>query len=104
MKYKERKVALIAFCALLVFVGMLCSVRISTVNQVKAATQKGIVTADSLNVRKGPNVTYGLVQVNGQNVYLFKDDVVKIQDEEGYFYKVSFEYNGVKVEGYCNLL
>ena len=102
MKYKERKVALIVICVLLVFAGLLCSIKISTRGQVKAATLKGIVTADSLNVRKGPNVTYGLVQVNGQNVYLFKDDVVKIQDAEGYFYKVSFEYEGVKVEGYCN--
>ncbi|MCI8409616.1 MAG: SH3 domain-containing protein [Lachnospiraceae bacterium] len=70
--------------------------------QVEAASGQGVVTVHSLNVRKGPGAEYDPVTQDGKNVYLFKDDEVKILDEQNNFYKVMFTYNKKTVTGYCN--
>lgn len=69
---------------------------------VEAATTKGVVTAESLNVRKGPGKEYDLVTQDGKNVYLFRNDEVKIMDEKNGFYKVKFTYNKKTITGYGN--
>lgn len=69
---------------------------------VEAASEQGVVTVHSLNVRKGPGTEYDSVTQDGMNVYLFQDDVVKIMGEKNNFYKVKFTYNKKTVTGYSN--
>lgn len=100
--YKHSKKCF-AFLVLLVCIGLLVGksefFENSTVN---AATTRGVVTAESLNVRSGPGTRYEQVKQDGKYVYLYKDDTVQILGEEDNFYKVKFTYNGKSVTGYSS--
>lgn len=58
------------------------------------ATQKGIVTADLLNIRKSASLSAEMV------VKAPQDTVVKVLGTSGDFYKVSFTLNGTTYTGY----
>lgn len=66
----------------------------------EAANAKGVVTAESLNVRTGPDFSYSQVLVDKKAVYLFKNNVVTILGEQGRYYKIKFTYKEQKVIGY----
>lgn len=66
----------------------------------EAANAKGVVTAESLNVRTGPDYSYDQVLLDKKAVYLFKNNVVTILGEQGRYYKVKFTYKEEKIIGY----
>lgn len=91
-----------AFLVLLVCTGLLIGKSGFLKNMVKAATTRGVVTAEALNVRSGPGTSYEQVKQDGKYVYLYKDDTVQILGEEDNFYKVKFTYNSKSVTGYSS--
>ncbi len=100
--YKHSKKCF-AFLVLLVCTGLLIGKsEFFKKDVVNAATTKGVVTAESLNVRSGPGASYEQVKQDGKYVYLYKDDTVQILGEENNFYKVKFTYNEKKVTGYSS--
>ncbi|MBQ3600177.1 MAG: hypothetical protein II992_03110 [Lachnospiraceae bacterium] len=96
----RKKVVLVALSLLCMIVFWGARFGIDDTFLVEAAGTKGIVTVSSLNVRTGPGTEYGLVLVDGENVFLYKNDEVKITDEENNFYKVKFTHNDETVTGY----
>ncbi len=68
---------------------------------VKAATKKGVVNTDGLNVRTGAGTNYEVLQVNGTGMKLNTGDKVTILEElTGDWYKVKFTLDSKKYEGY----
>lgn len=59
-------------------------------------SKKGKVTATTLNVRKGPSTSNGLIRV------IKKNTTVNITEEVNGWYKVNFTLGGKKFEGYVN--
>ena len=57
-----------------------------------AILRTGVVTANSLNVRKGAGMDYALLKYNNANVYLKKNTVVNITAENATWYKITFSY------------
>lgn len=100
--YKHSKKCF-AFLVLLVCVGLLIGEQEFLKNDVVGvAATRGVVTAESLNVRSGPGVNYEQVKQDGKYVYLYKNDTVQIVGEENNFYKVKFTYNGKSITGYSS--
>lgn len=66
------------------------------------ATQKGTVTASSLNVRKGAGTSYAKLKEAGKSVTLKKGTSVTIQSEKSGWYYVSFKYNNKTLKGYVS--
>jgi len=100
--YKHRKKCF-AFLVLLVCTGLLMGRQEFFKNdKVSVAAVRGVVTAESLNVRSGPGANYEQVKQDGKYVYLYKDDTVQISGEENNFYKVKFTYNGKSITGYSS--
>ncbi|MGB8452981.1 MAG: SH3 domain-containing protein [Anaerocolumna sp.] len=64
------------------------------------AATSGTVTATSLNIRSGPGTNYDKVKVNGSEAFLKKGEKMTILSEKSGWYKISFTYNGKKLEGY----
>lgn len=67
-----------------------------------AILRTGVVTANSLNVRKGASTSYALVKYGKSNVYLKKNTVVNITNENASWYKITFSYSNSKrlITGY----
>lgn len=61
-----------------------------------AILRTGVVTANSLNVRKGAGMSYALLKYEDANVYLKKNTVVKITAENATWYKITFSYSNSK--------
>ena len=61
-----------------------------------AILKTGVVTANSLNVRKGASTNYALLKYGKNNVYLKKNTVVNITSENATWYKVTFSYSNSK--------
>lgn len=61
-----------------------------------AILRTGVVTANSLNVRKGAGMNYALLKYNNANVYLKKNTVVNITAENATWYKIIFSYSNSK--------
>ena len=100
--YKHR-IKCVAFFVLVLCTGLLIGKgEFFKQDVVNAAVTRGVVTAESLNVRSGPGADYEKVKQDGKFVYLHKDDTVQIQGEENNFYKVKFTYNGKSVTGYSS--
>lgn len=100
--YKHSKKCF-AFLVLLVCTGLLVGRQeFFKKDMASAAAVRGVVTAESLNVRSGPGANYEQVKQNGKYVYLYKNDTVQILGEENNFYKVKFTYNGKSITGYSS--
>lgn len=100
--YKHSKKCF-AFLVLLVCAGLLIGRQDFLKNDVVSiAATRGVVTAESLNVRSGPGANYEQVKQDGKYVYLYKNDMVQIMGEENNFYKVKFTYNEKSVTGYSS--
>ncbi|WP_312103317.1 SH3 domain-containing protein [Lachnoclostridium sp.] len=69
-------------------------------NAAYAAT-KGICTASTLYVRKGPQTSYDKVTSGGKDVYLVKDQEVTILSEKDGWYEIEATFGGKKIKGYC---
>ena len=66
-----------------------------------AATAKGEVNADALNVRTGAGTNFDILSINGVQIRLVKGTKVTITEElPGDWYKVEFIYEGKKNTGY----
>ena len=65
-----------------------------------AKKKKGVVTADSLNVRVDAGANFDRLQVDGVNAFLRKGETVTIQKEKDGWYYVSFTFGGKSVKGY----
>lgn len=67
-----------------------------------AILRTGVVSANSLNVRKGASTSYALVKYGKSNVYLKKNTVVNITNENASWYKITFSYSNSKslITGY----
>lgn len=66
-----------------------------------AATAKGEVNADALNVRTGAGTNFDILSINGVQIRLVKGTKVTITEElPGDWYKVEFKYEGKKNTGY----
>lgn len=90
---------------LLIFILILCFIipRGLSGNFMKVqASQKGTVTANSLNVRSKPSTSASKVQLTGMDVYLTKGETVSILEEDGAWYYVSLKFNGKTVKGYVH--
>ena len=61
-----------------------------------AILRTGVVTANSLNVRKGAGTNYDLLKYGNANVYLRKNTVVNITAENATWYKITFSYSNSK--------
>lgn len=61
-----------------------------------AILRTGVVTANSLNVRKGAGTNYALLKYGNANVYLRKNTVVNITAENATWYKITFSYSNSK--------
>lgn len=103
-KMSRRGKAAIFFALFISCIGIFLWTKVGIADffQVEAASEQGVVTVHSLNVRKGPGTEYDSVTQDGMNVYLFENDVVKIMDEKNNFYKVKFTYKKKTVTGYSN--
>ncbi|HAP33700.1 MAG TPA: hypothetical protein DCQ46_04235, partial [Lachnospiraceae bacterium] len=66
-----------------------------------ATAYEGTVTANELNVRKGAGTNYDIVQANGANLVLKKDQKVTIISTSGEWYKISVVSGGTTYTGYC---
>lgn len=67
----------------------------------KAASVKGVVNTEGLNVRTGAGTNFPVMQYAGVNVKLSKGTKVSILDElAGGWYKISFTYGSDKMTGY----
>ncbi len=64
------------------------------------AAAKGICTASTLYVRKGPGTSYDKVTLGGAEVYLVKDQGVTILSEKGGWYEIEAAFGGKKITGY----
>lgn len=100
--YKHR-IKCIAFLVLVVCAGLLIGKgEFLKQDVVNAAVTRGVVTAESLNVRSGPGAEYEKIKQDGKFVYLHKEDTVQILGEENNFYKVKFTYNAKSITGYSS--
>lgn len=87
----KRNAAAAVFILLLLFLP-------ATVN---AASKKGTVITDGLNVRAGAGTTFDILKMNDNYVRLDRNTQVTITGEEaGGWYKVDCTYKGKKVSGY----
>jgi hypothetical protein len=68
-------------------------------NAAYAAT-KGICTASTLYIRKGPQTSYDKVTSGGADVYLVKDQEVTILSEKDGWYEIEATFGGKKIKGY----
>lgn len=68
----------------------------------QAVNQTGVVTADLLNVRTGAGTSHSKVQHNGKPVQLKSGTKVTILEKEEGWYKVSFAFDGVTLQGYVS--
>ncbi|MBP5184457.1 MAG: SH3 domain-containing protein [Lachnospiraceae bacterium] len=58
------------------------------------------VSAGEAYVRTGPGTTYDRVSVNGKQVSLFQNDLVKIVDTQNDWHKIEGTFNGAAFSGY----
>lgn len=68
----------------------------------RAATETGVVTASSLNVRTGAGTSYGILQSGGSNVVLSNATKVTIVEKLTGWYKVSFTWGESTLTGYVS--
>ena len=66
------------------------------------ATQKGTVTATSLNVRTGTGTQYSILTENNKKVQLKKGTNVTILSEKSGWYQISFQFNNKTLKGYVD--
>lgn len=71
-------------------------------NTTRAANQTGIVTASLLNVRTGAGKSHDILQHDGKSVQLENGTKVTILSSSGGWHKVSFTFDGDKLEGYVS--
>lgn len=69
-------------------------------DSIASAATTGEVTASSLYVRTGPGTNYDKVTVNGSYAFFKKGEKITITGEKNGWYKISFTFNGKKLEGY----
>lgn len=95
-RLKNRKwfLLLLCFCILLQSVFIPKTIAI--------AASKGICTATTLAVRKGPGTNYDKVLVNGSEAYLSKDQTVDILGSEGEWYQIRAVIKNKEITGYCS--
>ncbi len=72
-----------------------------SIPEAQAATYSGYCTANYLNVRTGPSTSYSIVTSGGEKVHLTKNDKVTITGTSGQWYKITCEFKGKSVSGYC---
>ena len=66
-----------------------------------AASKKGTVITDGLNVRKGAGTTFDILKMNNNYIRLNKDTQVTIVSEQAAgWYQIVCSYNGKEVSGY----
>lgn len=63
---------------------------------------KGICTANTLMVRKGPGLTYDKVEVNGAEAYLSKGQSVEILEEKNGWYHIKATFLNTQIDGYSS--
>lgn len=71
-------------------------------NTSRAANKTGIVTASLLNVRTGAGISHGILKQDGKSVQLENGTEVTILSSGGGWHKVSFTFEGKKLEGYVS--
>jgi len=64
--------------------------------------RRGICTANTLMVRKGPGTNYDKVMVNDTEAYLTNGQSVEIISKEDEWYKIKAVFMGTTVEGYSS--
>lgn len=97
----KNRVRILAFILGLVLTLPLMSALFNHNGEVGAAN-KGIVTADRLNVRTGEGTSSSILVVDGNLVKLTKGTEVNILSENNGWYKVSFTYSGKTLKGYVS--
>lgn len=88
----------IFFGTLFLVLGLFCL----SCSPVRAANQKGVVTASLLNVRTGAGTSNDILKHEGKSVQLPTGTEVTIISSQGSWYKVSFTFDGDKLEGYVS--
>lgn len=71
-------------------------------NTSRAANKTGIVTASLLNVRTGAGTSFDILKQDGKSVQLENGTKVTILSSGGGWHKVSFTFEGKKLEGYVS--
>ncbi|BCN29841.1 cadherin-like beta sandwich domain-containing protein [Anaeromicropila herbilytica] len=93
---QKRWKILLSICFLLTFSG-----GVFIYNKIDTyAVEKGIVTATTLNVRKGAGTNYSIVMSSGKKVTLTKNTAVSIEKKSNGWYYISVKFNGATVKGY----
>ena len=90
------------FVSIFIFIVVFGVFTYGKVDAEAAILRTGVVTANSLNVRKGASTSYALVKYGKSNVYLKKNTVVNITNENASWYKITFSYSNSKrlITGY----